>query len=344
MNDAAAPHRWVTMQDVARAAGVSTITVSRVLRTPGKVKADTRARVEAAVRALGYVPDQVAGSLSSRESRLVAALVSTLSGSIFASTVDGLAQSLREADHQLLLGTTEYSSASEQALLAAALSRRPDGIVLTSGDHTPAARAMLAGAGIPVIEVWELPEDPIDMAVGFSNLEAGRAMTRYLHAAGRRRIGFIGGSRPAGGDGDHRGRLRRLGYEAALLELGLGPARLVADPAGGPMVERGARDLAALLTQWPDTDAVFCSSDSVALGAVSEARRRGIAVPATLAIAGFGDFEFAGDHGLGLTSVSIPGYDIGTEAGRMLLAAKRGERAAKPVLDLGFRIVRRATA
>jgi len=333
------------MQDVAKASGVSTITVSRVLRTPDKVKAATRARVQAAVQALGYVPDQVAGSLSSRESRLVAALVSTLAGSIFASTVDGLAQSLREADHQLLLGTTEYSTASEQALIATALSRRPDGIVLTSGEHTPAARAMLANAGIPVVEVWELPEDPVDMAVGFSNLEAGRAMTRHLHATGRRRIGFVGGGRPAGGsEGDRRGRLRRQGYEVALAELDLGPPRVVAEPAGGSMVERGARDLAALLERWPDTDAVFCSSDPVALGAVSEARRRDIAVPDRLAVAGFGDFELAGDSGLGLTTVSIPGHAIGAEAGRMLLAAKRGEPVAPRILDLGFAIVGRATA
>ncbi|MEQ8815812.1 MAG: LacI family DNA-binding transcriptional regulator [Thalassobaculum sp.] len=352
MNDASSPpHRWVTMQDVARTAGVSTITVSRVLRTPEKVRAATRDRVQAAVRDLGYVPDQVAGSLSSRESRLVAALVSTLSGSIFASTVDGLARSLREADHQLLLGTTEYSTASEQALIATALSRRPDGIVLTSGEHTPAARAMLVGAGIPVVEVWELPEDPVDMAVGFSNFEAGRAMTRHLHAVGRQRIGFVGGSRPAaaGGDegateGDRRGRLRRQGYAAALAELGLGEPRVVPDPAGGSMVERGARDLAALLERWPDTDAVFCSSDSVALGALSEARRRGIAVPDRLAVAGFGDFEFAGDSGLGLTTVSIPGHAIGAEAGRLLLAAKRGEKPTARILDLGFAIIRRATA
>lgn len=355
MNDTALePHRWVTMQDVARAAGVSTITVSRVLRTPAKVKAGTRARVEAAVRALGYVPDRVAGSLSSRESRLVAALVSTLTGSIFASTVDGLAQSLRDADHQLLLGTTEYSIATEEALVATALSRRPDGIVLTSGAHTPAARIMLANAGVPVVEVWELPEDPVDMAVGFSNQEAGRAMTRHLHASGRRRIGFIGGGRlgtraddgasDGANDGDRRGRLRRQGYEAALTELGLGAPRLVPEPATGSMVERGARDLAALLACWPDTDAVFCSSDSVALGAVSEARRRGIAVPVDLAVAGFGDFEFAGDSGLGLTTVSIPGHAIGAEAGRMLLARKRGEPVASPILDLGFRIVRRTTA
>lgn len=339
------PRRWATMQDVARAAEVSTITVSRVLRTPEKVKAATRERVEAAVRELGYVPDQVAGSLSSRESRLVAALVSTLAGSIFASTVDGLARSLREAGHQLLLGTTDYSSATEEELVATALSRRPDGIVLTSGDHTPAARAMLAGAGIPVVEVWELPEDPIDMAVGFSNFEAGRAMTRHLFEVGRRRIGFVGAGRRAGpGEGDRRGRLRRLGYEAALAELGLGEPRAVPEPAEGSMVERGARDLAALLERFPDTDAVFCSSDSTALGAVGEARRRGFEVPSRLAIAGFGDFEFAGELGLGLTTVGIPGCRIGSEAGRMLLARKRGEAVEIPILDLGFEIVRRATS
>lgn len=346
MNDAPiSPRRWVTMQDVARVAGVSTITVSRVLRTPDKVREGTRDRVQAAVRDLGYVPDQVAGSLSSRESRLVAALVSTLAGSIFASTVDGLARSLREADHQLLLGTTEYSTASEEALISTALSRRPDGIVLTSGEHTGSARTMLLNAGIPVVEVWELPEDPIDMAVGFSNHEAGRAMTLHLHRTGRRRIGFIGGSRPArAADGDRRGRLRRQGYEAVLAECGLGEPRLAPDPADGTMTERGARDLAAILDRWPDTDAVFCSSDSAALGAISEARRRGLSVPGDLAIAGFGDFEFAGEFGLGLTTVRIPGAAIGAEAGRLLLARKRGERVAERRVDLGFEIVPRTTA
>lgn len=343
MSDALpAPRRWVTMQEVAAAAGVSTITVSRALRSPEKVKAATRARVDAAVRALGYVPDRVAGSLSSRESRLVAALVSTLAGSVFASTVDGLSAVLREAGHQLLLGTTDYSRDSEETLVATALGRRPDGIVLTSGDHTPAARAMLAGAGIPIVEIWELPDAPIDMAVGFSNTEAGRAIARFLHDTGRRRIGFVGGPGPE--EGDRRGRLRRDGYAAALAELGLGPPRWVSDGREDSIVERGARSLAALLERWPDTDAVFCSSDAAALGALGEARRRGITVPETLAIAGFGDFEFAGEAGLGLTTVRIPGHAIGAEAGRLLLARKRGEPVPEPVRDLGFEVVRRGTA
>jgi len=342
MNDHAdpVPRKWVTMQDVARAADVSTITVSRVLRTPEKVRAETRARVMGAVRALGYVPDQVAGSLSSRESRVVAALVSTLAGSIFASTVDGLAQSLREQGHQLLLGTTEYSSASEEELIATALSRRPDGVVLTSGDHTPAARRMLVAAALPVVEVWELPEAPIDMAVGFSNIEAGRAITRFLHDIGRRRIGFVGGLQ----EGDRRGRLRYQGYAGVLAERGLGPPRAVSDSGIISMVERGARNFVELMQRWPDTDAIFCASDSVALGTLSEARRRGYRVPEALAVAGFGDFEFAGEFGLGLTTVRIPGYAIGAEAGRMIVRRKQGDTDAPRIVDVGFEIVRRGSA
>lgn len=334
------PGKWATMQDVARLAGVSTITVSRVLRLPEKVKPGTRDRVLAAVQELGYVPDQIAGSLSSRESRQVAAIVSTLAGSIFASTVDGLAESLREQGHQLLLGTSEYSAASEEQLIATALSRRPDGLVLTSGEHTPRARQMLAHAGVPIVEVWDIPAAPLDMAAGFSNVEAGRAITRFLYDTGRRRIGLIGGSR----EGDQRGRLRFQGYATALRECSLGEPRSIVDPDVASMVERGARNLVALLDRWPDTDAIFCTSDSVALGALSEARRRGIAVPERLAIAGFGDFEFAGEFGLGLTTVRIPGRAIGAAAGRLILDRKRGVPDLPKFVDLGFEIVRRGSA
>lgn len=329
------------MQDVARHAGVSAMTVSRVLKAPDKVAPATRARVEAAVEALGYVPDDAARSLSSRHSRLVAALVSTVADSIFASTIDGLAESLRAREHHLLLGTTEYSALSEEALLIAILSRRPDGLVLTSGVHTETSRRLLKGAGVPVVEVWELPEAPIDMAVGFSNVEAGRAMTRFLAELGYRRIAFIGGRGPD----DHRGRLRSDGYHEALREGGLGAPRVA--PAAGVLepIEIGARGIAWLLDALPDTDAVFCASDAVALGALCEARRRGLKVPDQLAVAGLGDFDFAGPSGLRLTTVRIPGRTIGIEAGRMLVERKLdGRPRGAAVVDVGFELVRRATA
>ena len=152
-------------------------------------------------RGLGYVRHAGAGALASRESRLVAALVSTLGGSIFTSTIAGLGAELRDADHELLLGTTDYSPASEEALLETTLGRRPDGLVLSTDRHTERVRALLRRAKVPVVEIWQLPAQPLDMAVGFSNLAAGRAITTALVDWGYRRIGFVG----ALGADDHRG-------------------------------------------------------------------------------------------------------------------------------------------
>jgi len=335
-----AANGWVTMQDVAREAGVSAMTVSRVLKVPAKVAPPTRHRVEAAIARLGYVPDSVAGALSSGRSRLVAAILSTLGGSIFVSTVAGLGETLRARGHQLLLGTTDYSQESEEALLAATLGRRPDGLVLTSGVHTEDARAMLGHAAIPVVELWELPETPIDMAVGFSNHAAGQAMTRFLFELGYRRIAFLGALGPE----DRRGRARFDGYAEAVTELGIGPTREIGLGAPTSPIEHGARSLPMLLERWPECDAVFCASDAMALGVFMEAMRRGVAVPGQLAIAGLGDFEYAGDHGLGLTTLAIPGERMGREAARLLLARKDGAAPPGTVVDVGFEPVRRATA
>ena len=333
--------KWVTMDEVAREAKVSKITVSRVLRSPEKVSVETRERVQAVIRALGYVLDETAGSLASGESRIVAAMVSTLEGSVFASTIDGINHHLREHGHQLLLGNTGYSSASEATLIATTFGHRPDGIILTSSEHTMEAQALLRANGTAVVEIWELPEKPIDMAVGFSNAAAGHAMTRFLFDLGRRRIAFIGGGPTA----DLRGRLRYDGYAAAMQALGLGGAPPVPyDRTIPSAAERGARGMRWLLKNRPDVDAVFCTSDTVALGALHEARRRGKCVPGNIALAGLGDFEFAGEYGLGLTTVRIPGYKIGQTAARLVLERKRNGGAGPKVIDLGFEIVRRATA
>ena len=296
--------------------------------------------VEAAIRKLGYVPDEAAGAFSSRRSRTIGALVSTLSGSFFASTVDGLSQTLREAGYQLLLATTNYTPEIEAESIVAMLARRPDGLVLTSTQHTDIALRAMKRSRIPIVELWELPDAPIDSAVGFSNRAAGKAMTDFLAGAGHHRIGFIG--RSAGHD--IRGQMRRAGYTDALAERGLHPPRVVAVGGLGDDQGVGAAGLAELLARWEDTTAVFCSSDSVALGALAEARRRGLAVPENVAIAGFGDFEMASDNGLALTTVRVPGFAIGEEAARLVLQRSSGEASARQVIDLGFQIVRRMTA
>ncbi|WP_425100149.1 LacI family DNA-binding transcriptional regulator [Tropicibacter sp. S64] len=331
----AGERKWVTMGDVAARAGVGKITVSRALRDPSKVTPATLEKIQVAVAELGYVRDETAGALSSQRSRIVGALVSTLEQPVFASTIRGLTEGLAEGGVQLLLGATQYDPQTEAALISAMLGRRPDALVLTSSEHSPEARRLLERSGVPVIELWELPDRPVHHAVGFSNREAGAAVTRHLIASGRRRIAFLATDRPA----DTRARLREDGYQAALAGRAL--PRLLRIPVDAAMsgTDYGAAGLRAVLERWPDTDAVVCVSDALALGAVSEVRRRGIAVPGALAITGFGDVDFAGESGLNLTTVRIDGEAIGRRAAALVL-----EGADAPQrIDMGFEVVRRGT-
>lgn len=332
--------RRVTMRDVARAARVSAMTVSRALGTPERVSAGTRERVREAVARLGYVPDAVAGSLSSGRSGVVAALVSTLANSVFAETLDALSTGLRRAGYQLLVASTDYSLVDEDALVRAVLGRRPDAVVLTDPVRSASARQMLSGLDGPLVELWELPEQPLDMAVGFSNFEAARQLTHHLHERGYRRIAFGGSARTE----DSRGRLRERGFQAAARELGLPDDRIVWSNGAGAGVADGASAVRAVLERYPDTDALQSVSDVHAMGAVMECARQGIAVPRRLAVAGFGDFEIAGATGLGLTTVRIPGEGIGLGAAELLLARLAGETPAARCIDVGFEIVSRGSA
>jgi LacI family gluconate utilization system Gnt-I transcriptional repressor len=334
-----ASDRRLRMDDVARRAGVSQMTVSRALRTPDKVAAATRARVEAAMAELDYVPDLLAGSLAARRSGLIAAVVSTFENAIFAQTIAGLTECVEAAGFSILLGSSDYSMRDEERLLRAILGRRPDGVVLTGTLHTARARRLLTTAGVPIVETWELPSEPVDMAVGFGNADAGRAMTQALHEFGYRRIGFIG----PGVENDRRGLQRREGYRRALAELGIA-TREVATPEVVVGMEHGPPLLAEMLERHPDVDAIFCSLDAVAGGVMLAAQRRGIKVPGELGVAGFGDFSIAQPSGLDLTTVRIAGRSIGTLAGELLLARLRGEPPEIPIVDIGFEVVRRSSA
>lgn len=327
------------MDDVALRAGVSQMTVSRALRTPDKVAPDTRARIEAAMRELDYVPDLLAGGLAARRSGLIAAVVPTFENAIFAKTIAGLTACIQAAGFSILLGSSDYSAADEERLLNAILGRRPDGVVLTGTLHTQRARRLLARAGVPVVETWELPADPVDMAVGFDNVAAGRAMTRALHGYGYRRIGFIG----PGHESDRRGLQRREGYRRAVAALRLGRREVVA-PTVVTGMEAGPALLDDMLDRFPDVDAIFCSLDAIAAGVMLAAQRRGLSVPGRLAVAGFGDFAIARPTGLDLTTVRIAGREIGARAGELLLARLRGEPIAATQVDTGFEVVRRGSA
>ncbi|MGK9237241.1 LacI family DNA-binding transcriptional regulator [Inquilinus limosus] len=335
-----------TMRDVARLAGVSPMTVSRVQAGSSRVAPETRDRIRRAIEQLGYVDDKVAAALSSRRTGFIATLVPTITNSNFADTAHALSEVLRRTGYQLLIGYTLYRMSEEEALVRTMLERRPEAIVLAGMNHTEAACAMLRSAGIPVIEIWDCgAADPIDRAVGFSNIEAGRAAARHLIALGHRRIGGIG---PAvdGDSRDFRGGARLTGFAEALREAGLPTDAMVHRGQVPLSFAGGAAAMAQLLDTAGPIDAVFAVSDLAAVGALMECHRRGIAVPGQVSILGFGDFEIGAQCVPALSTVRIDAAGIGHRVGELLLRilAPEDDAPAPPrVIDVGFEIVERGS-
>ncbi len=326
----------ITLADVAKLAGVSAITASRALNTPDQVSPEALRRVREAVDRTGYVPNMLAGGLASTRSRLVAAVVPTIAGPVFLETIQSLTEGLAESGYQLMLGQSGYAESREDALLDAIIGRRPDGIVLTGIMRSAAGRRRLLAAGIPVVETWDLTPTPIDMLVGFSHEKVGAAAVEYLHARGRRRLAIITADDPRAG-------LRRESFVQAAGRLGSPGVPTCIVPAPSTL-GHGRSGLADLLARQPEIDAVFCSSDVLALGAITEAQARGIPVPGRLAIVGFGDFGFAADTHPALTTVRIDGTAIGRRAARFIIDRAEGRPVAERVIDIGFSIVQRASA
>lgn len=326
-----------TMAEVAALAGVTKMTVSRVLRHPEKVNPDTRKRVSAAMAELGYVANRLAGSLNAGTSGLVAAIVPTLRHSLFADTLEGISDVVSEAGLGLFVSSSAYRSDVEESQIRSILERRPDALVLTGLTHTKAARDLLRGFGIPVVETWETGDDPVDMVVGYSNREAAHAMTAELIRSGYRRIAFVNG--PA--ENNERARHRAEGYLAAMKEAGLSapPIHVVHDEAA-IRPETGAKAI-RVLRQQSDIDAVFFTSDVFAVGAILACRELGIDVPSQLGIAGFHDLEVGRVVSPTLTTVQVPAMEMGRKAGHMILARLSGKRLTTQRQDLGFSIISR---
>jgi len=325
----------ITLSDVAKMAGVSAITASRAVNTPEQVSPDTLKRVRDAIERTGYVPNMLAGGLASSRSRLVAALVPTIAGPVFLETVQALTESLAAEGYQVMLGQSGYTGAREDALLDAIIGRRPDGIVLTGVMHSSVGRKRLLASGIPVVETWDLTPTPIDMLVGFSHEKVGAAVAACLIAQGRKRVAIVTAD-------DHRALLRQDAFVAEAKRLGCKSVPISVVPAPSTLGS-GRAGLVELLAKTDEIDAVFCSSDVLAHGVITEAQARGLAVPEKLAVFGFGDLAFARDTHPALTTVRIDGTAIGRQSAKFILARTRGESIAARVIDLGFTIVERAS-
>jgi LacI family gluconate utilization system Gnt-I transcriptional repressor len=336
------PARRPTIREVSLLAGVSRMTVSRVIRDLDLVLPQTRTRVLKAIDKLGYVPDRAAGSLASRRSGFIALLLPTLTNANFSAVAHGLTDALRAADFHLLIAYTDYSMDEEERQLKNLLARRPEAIVLTGTVHRRTASKMLLASGIPVIEIADLPRHPVEHVVGFSNYEAGRTAARYLIGKGFKHIGAVASSN--NGDlVDHRGEERMRGFEDELRHCGMATNLVLRHGTAPVSYDHGSALTELLLQHVPKIEAVFAVSDLSAVGVVMECQRRGVRVPEDLSVMGFGDFEIAAEINPPLTTIHVDFTAVGQRTGKLILELLDDNNNKPRILDVGMRMVERSS-
>lgn len=330
------PAAPVTMATIARIAGVTTSTVSRAFNHPGRLSEDTVARIMEAVRLTGYVPNMVAGGLASNRSKILAAVVPSITNIIYAAFVQNFIVNVRERGYQVMLMESGFSHEEEERLVRLALARRPEGFLLTGIGHTNPCRKLLLSAGVPVVETWDLTNSPIDVCVGFSHSDAARSAARHLVARGYRSIGVATMD-------DERALRRRDAFMDELAVLGITDTHGVVMPTT-PKIGLGRKAFRAFQDAGFGRDkrqAIFCSSDVIAHGVIIEAQSLGISVPKELGVMGFGDQEFAADTHPGLTTIRIDRSVLGARAAEAMIARIDGRPPASTRIDIGSEIVER---
>lgn len=331
--------RSATLEEVARVAGVSRATVSRVVNGASNVSSAARESVALAIETLGYVPNRAARSLATQRSDSVALVVTEserrfFSEPFFAGIVRGVGEKLAEENLQMVLMMV-HGEAEHERLERYLVSGHVDGAVLLSvhgGDPLPRT---LTRRGLPVVMGGRSPDGYELPYVDADNVGGGRAATLHLVEIGRRRIAHIAGpaDMPVGHD-------RAAGYDEALQEAGLTPdPRLRAD--GDFSRESGARAMEDLLRYTPDLDAVFAASDLMAVGAMEVLREHGREVPGDVAVVGFDDSIVATSSQPTLTTVRQPVDEMGRQMASLLLAGIAGDQERPASVVVPTELVRR---
>ena len=325
----------ITIEEVARLAGVSTATVSRVLSRPDVVRSRTQEQVMAAVRQLDYQPDAAARALASGRTHTVGCVIPTLDHAIFARSTQAMQTTLAQAGYQLLVASHEYDPVAEFELVRALQQRGVDSLVLVGADHAPRLWKALKDWRKPTLLTWSC--DPRLPSLGFDNEGAARMAAAHLLELGHRRIGVISGFTTH----NDRARSRVDGVRKSIAHAGLSlPAAMVTEQAFN--LEGGRLGLRQLMSARQKPTAIFCGNDLLAVGALLEAQRVGLSIPEDLSICGIDNSEMAQAINPGLTTVNLPTQDLGRIAAKSMLSAISGEVIAAQSL-LPFELVIRGS-
>ncbi|MFK7761825.1 MAG: LacI family DNA-binding transcriptional regulator [Roseobacter sp.] len=318
-------HRPLTLRDVSEACGVSEMTVSRVLRNRGDVSAATREKVLAAAKALGYVPNQIAGSLASQRVNLVAVVIPSFSNMVFPEVLSGINRTFDGTPLQPVVGVTEYLPEKEEQVLYEMLSWRPSGVIIAGLEHSDATQAMLRNSGIPVVEIMDTDGTPVDAMVGISHRRAGRKMAEAIVKQGYSRIGFLGTKMPL----DHRARKRFEGFTEGLTQAGIE----IEDRQfynGGSALAKGREMTEAMLERSPDLDFLYYSNDMIGAGGLLWLLDQGIDVPGQVGLAGFNGVELLDGLPRRLATMDACRAEIGATAAQIILERSEVPEDAEP--------------
>lgn len=323
-----------TLIDVGREAGVSAITVSRALRSPEKVSDSLRKKVEAAVKKLGYLPNQSASALASRATNSIVVIIPSLTNHVFTDVMAGIEEATQDENLTLQIGNSKYDPEEEERILRAFLNPPPSGVILTGSEQTEETKKMLSVAGVPVVQIMDQIDQPIERCVGFSHFDAAASATQHLLDAGYKKVGFIGAQM------DPRSQKRLAGFKRTMQRAGALDEKCVVVTTTPSDVHLGGVLLNKLLLRAPDCDAVFCNNDDLAMGVLFECQRRGISVPDDFGICGFNDLGVTAESVPTVTSVSTPLREIGYRAGRLIIENPDG---TPNQIDLGTSVSSRSS-
>ncbi|SNZ19608.1 LacI family DNA-binding transcriptional regulator [Cohaesibacter gelatinilyticus] len=326
----------VTLIDVGREAGVSAITVSRALRSPEKVSDSLRAKVEAAVRKLGYVPNQSASALASSETNSIVVMIPSMSNHVFTDVLRGIEDALKDTRITLQIGNTGYDPLEEERILRSFLNPAPKGVILAGIEQTDETRSMLANIGVPVVQIMDLSDAPIGKIVGFSHEKAAMSAVQHLLDQGYQKIGFLGAQM------DPRSQKRLAGFKRTLQNADLLDEQAIVVTNRPSDVRTGSNLYGKLMQQYPECDAIFCNNDDMALGVLFECQRRGINIPRDFGLCGFNDLGVTAECVPTISTVQTPLFEIGQTAGTILL--KGLEQYPEDTIDLGFAVAPRESS
>ncbi|MEF2071886.1 LacI family DNA-binding transcriptional regulator [Consotaella aegiceratis] len=318
--------RGPRISDVARVAGVSVATVSRVFSAPEKLRKETRERVRAAIEQLGYTPNTIARQLRGGGSKMVLVVVPRRSNPPFFSEVlHGIDVTLAEAGYVLIIGYVEGLDSGAR-LIELASSGHIAGILITAGLLPEVNGRSILQGGLPAVAVCADLGIPGMPAVLIDDEAAGRAQVRHLLELGHRRIFYL-----TGPTGNYNEVERHRGIVGALAEAGL-PADSLVEFPGGYVFEEGHVAAQAYLAMDARPSAVICSNDETALAFMKSVRSAGLRIPEDLSLMGFDGIEFAEYCEPALTTIAQPRFELGRTGAQLLIDMIAG---ADPTTVLG---------